>query len=85
LWQPDVDSNQLDVLEIKMVEEIKKEMNINELRFVIFMVNDSYEVELQHFSGKWQPIKLGMYGNGKTYKTARLNAVLSYIKHNTKI
>lgn len=68
-WQPHLDSNQLDLLEDKMIESEIGEMEI-------YFYDDN--VEVVYYGSE------GILGYGKTKNEARLNAIINYVEGITK-
>ncbi len=79
LWQPHVDSNQLDMLEDKMIKETDVARIEITLRFGGYYVAQYWDEkrigEPFHFESD-----LITSGKGKTKNEARFNAILNYIE-----
>ncbi len=75
IWQPHKDSNQLDMLEDKMIEECEF---IRMRLFIDKQPNGKTYYQAQHFH--YKPGCLYLIGDGKTKNEARLNAILNYIE-----
>ena len=71
-WQPHKDSNQLDMLEDKMI----KEYNI--YKFIVWDREEDERMRVYYY-GRYMDLEIR--GIGETKNEARLNAILNYVEN----